>query len=113
DAKTTERLRAVESVVQFADGRLLVNDVLAKRLLVYDRTLAGYAVTLDTTRPGPMSYPNTIAGARLFRYLGDSAVLSDMNAGTHTSATEFIVIGPDGAAARRMAHPKPFDVWAM
>ncbi|HEX6558796.1 MAG TPA: hypothetical protein VF021_05020 [Longimicrobiales bacterium] len=55
-AVSTERLRAVATVRELSDGRVLVNDVLARRVLLMDSTMRTVAVVLDSTSEKATTY---------------------------------------------------------
>ena len=107
DGATREPLKSVGGLVQFADGHVLVNDPLGKRMVLFDPSLTSYVVTADSEGTGSRLYPNMFSLAGLFYYLGDSAAFTDLTTQT------FLIIGPDGKLGRSMAHPKTNDMRVM
>jgi len=101
--KTTESIVLLAGLRQLPDGRLLVNDARARRLLVFDATLSSFTVTADSTGSAPGKYSSQMI-AGLYPYAGDSTLWADYE------AQAFIVIGPDGKIARTLAPPKPRDL---
>ena len=99
---SSELLGSIAGLKELPGNRLLVNDVRGHRLLVFDATLSTFGVTADSNGTGGKGYPRA-AGARIYNYLGDSAILVD---GT---SNVLVVIGPDGALGRAMALVKPAD----
>ena len=90
-------LRSVTSINPLSDGRVLVNDMVSRRVLLFDSTLAHYLVVLDTAQSAKEKYaPSPMT---LTRYLGDSTLLLDAN------ARAFTVISPAVTVARVMAFP--------
>jgi hypothetical protein len=79
-----------------ADGRVLVNDLSRKRLIMFDASLKSFT-TLADTAAGSNPYPVQRAG--LVAYLGDSSLFVDPAAGVLT------VIEPGGKFGRAMAPP--------
>ncbi|HEY5062457.1 MAG TPA: hypothetical protein VII52_13030 [Gemmatimonadaceae bacterium] len=102
---TSDSLASVASALPLRDGRVLVNDRIARRVLLYDSTLTHASVVADTTAATANAY-----GARpasLIRYRGDSALLIDQ------SSLSMFVIGPSGAIAHVMAIPRAEDAQAL
>ena len=102
---TSDSLASVASALALSGGRVLVNDRIARRVLLYDSTLTRASVVADTTAATANAY-----GARpasLIRYRGDSALLIDQ------SSLSMFVIGPTGAIARVIAIPRAEDAQAL
>src|SRR5688500_20276808 len=55
-AATSEQLRAVSAVRHLSDGRLLVNDIIGRRVLLFDSTLKKFTVIADTTSATGAAY---------------------------------------------------------
>lgn len=104
---TKEIVRLPSGMYQFNDGRLIVNDALGKRLIVFDSTLATFTVSADSNGTGTTLYPPGFGVTTLFRYPGDSVVFPD------AKSQAFIMIGPDGKLGRAFAHPKPRDMSSL
>jgi hypothetical protein len=99
---STDSLGSVATAVPLRDGRVLVNDVKARRVILFDTTLAHATIVADTTGATANAYgerPGT-----LIRFQTDSALFID------PSSLSMLVIGPTGAIARVMAVPRPQDV---
>lgn len=74
-ALSTEELGAVNSVLELADGRVLVNDGTRRRLLLMDTTLKTVQVVLDSLAEVANTY-GTRPGT-LIPYRGDSVLFVD------------------------------------
>ncbi|MEP6833014.1 MAG: hypothetical protein ABJB74_06450 [Gemmatimonas sp.] len=86
----------------FPDGRVLVNDGGARRLLVLNKSLAVESVLLDSLSGeanfyGPRASP-------IIHYTGDSALFVD------GPSLTLLVVAPDGKIARTISPPKPTDI---
>jgi len=97
---STEPLASVRSAVPLADGRVYVNDIRGRRLLLFDSTLATFTVVADTTDATANAYDRS---GTLIRFRGDSALLIQY------STLSMLVLGPSGTIARVMATPRPSD----
>jgi hypothetical protein len=99
---TTERLASVANVRQLPDGRLLVNDITAHRVLLFDSTLATATVVADATPATAKAY-----GARpgtLIAYHADSTLFVD------PSSLSMLVIDASGRIVRVLSAPRAEDV---
>lgn len=92
-----DTLQSVAAAVEVGGGRVLVNDILARRLLLFDSTLQRDTVILDSAGKGASTY-GRIPGS-LLSYHGDSALF------IAPQALSMLVLGPAGAIARVMAMP--------
>jgi hypothetical protein len=102
---TSDSLASVSSALALPDGRVLVNDRVGHRVLLYDSTLSHATVVADTTAATANAY-----GARpgsLIWYRADSALFIDQ------SSLSMFVIGPRGTVARVMAIPRANDAQAL
>jgi hypothetical protein len=104
EATTREPLGLVNGLKQFADGRVIVNDVARQRLVVFDPALATFTVSADSGGTGATLYPRSFSTGGLYYYPGDSALFPDM------AMQMFVMIGPDGTMGRAVAHPRPRDM---
>src|SRR5437762_1388071 len=100
-AGSKELLGGVWGVRQLRDGRVLVNDPVKRRLVVFDSALSTMTVLADSTSGGANSH-GASAGA-LIAY-GDSTLFVE------ATALSFLVIGPDGTIGRVMSAPRTSDV---
>ncbi|HXT16301.1 MAG TPA: hypothetical protein VN706_11765 [Gemmatimonadaceae bacterium] len=95
-------LASVFSAVGLTGNRILVNDVIARRIVLLDSTLGHAVVVADTTSATADAYGQSLAS--LIGYRGDSALL------IVPSTLSMFVIGPTGNIARTMAIPRARDV---
>jgi hypothetical protein len=100
-AVTTEKLSAVTTVRQLSDGRILVNDIVGRRLAMFDSSLSLIKVVADTS--GATTRYGVYPGG-LIAYRGDSTLFVD------PGSLSMLVIGPRGEVARVMAPPQARDV---
>jgi len=92
-----DTLQSVAAAVEVAGGGVFVNDMSARRLLLFDSTLQKDTVVLDSTGEGASAY-GTFPGS-LLPYRGDSALF------IAPQALSMLVLAPSGAVARVMAVP--------
>ena len=94
---STQPMASVSAAIPLSDGRVYVNDVVSRRVLLFDSTLATAKVVADSTAVTSKAY-----GARpgaLFAYRADTAILTD------PASASMPVLGPAGTIARVMAAP--------
>ncbi len=96
---STESLASALNAISLADGRVLVNDVRGRRVLLLDSTLSHASVVADTTSATANAYGRQ--GGTLIRYRADSSLFIDV------SSLSMLVIAPNGAVARVMSVPHP------
>lgn len=101
---SSETFMGQPSVRHLPDGRLLVNDYGAKRLIVFDTTFSKFETSADSANASGTLYPNSPLRFPLIPYVGDSTLLADY------VARAFLVIDPRGKVGRVMASPKPSDL---
>jgi hypothetical protein len=104
-ATSTELLGLPTLARALPNGSVIVNDVLRRRLLLLDASLANYTVIADSTSGAVNGY-GPRAGARV-PYVGDSTLFLDPVAGS------FLVIDPSGKVTRVMSPPRPSDNGAI
>lgn len=92
--------QSVSTVLPLRDGRVLVNDGRARRLVVLDSTLTNEIVVKDTMGTTNDAYARGSAEA-LFPFRGDSALI--VNISTQVG----LVISPTGKVIRAFAFPPP------
>jgi uncharacterized membrane protein YgcG len=102
---TTDSLASVATALPMPGGRVLVNDRLGRRVLLFDSTLSRPTIVADTTNVTANAYGQR--PATLIRYRGDSALLIDQG------SLSMFVIGPSGTITRVMAIPRPEDAQAL
>ena len=101
-ARSTEPMGTVTTAIPMPGGKVLVNDILKRRVLLFDSTLSTFTVVADSTSSTANAYGNRSGG--LLPYRGDSALFVD------PSSMSMLVINPDGKITRVMAAPRPQDV---
>ena len=101
-ARTTEQMGSVSTAISLPGGKVLVNDILKRRVLLFDSTLTNFTVVADSTSSTANAYGGRGGGLLPFR--GDSALFVD------PSSMSMLVINPEGKITRVMAAPRPQDV---
>ena len=91
-----ESLASVAAAVPVAGGRVFVNDISARRLLLFDSGLTRATVVADSSG-SPEAYGST--PGTLLPYHGDSVLF------VSPSTLAMLVLTPEGAVARVMATP--------
>jgi hypothetical protein len=102
---STDSLRSVATAVPLPDGRVLLNDILARRIVLLDSTLSNSTVLADNTSATGDAYGSQ--EGTLIKYRGDSALF------IAPASLSMIVITPKGAMGRVMAIPRPDDAVLM
>jgi hypothetical protein len=92
-----DSLESVAAAVEVGGGSVFVNDMTARRLLLFDSTLQSSRVILDSAGEGASGY-GSFPGS-LLPYHGDSALF------IAPQALSMLVLSPAGAVARVMAVP--------
>jgi hypothetical protein len=100
-AATSEKLGTVTNVRALSDGRLLVNDVSGRRVLLFDAKLQDFTVVADSTSATANAYSGRVAG--LVAYRGDSTLFVD------PQSLSMLVLDPAGKVARVMSVPSAQD----
>src|SRR5439155_2227487 len=101
-AVAKEPLGAVSTVRHLPDGRVLVNDILGRRIVMFDSTLSTVTVIADTTSATAGAYGIRPGG--LIAYRGDSTLFVD------PASLSMLLIDPNGKIARVMSAPRAQDV---
>lgn len=101
-ARSTESLGSVSTAIPLPGGRVLVNDILKRRVLMFDSAFSQVTVVADSTASTANAYGNR--GGGLLSYRGDSALFID------PSSMSMLTISPEGKIARVMAAPRSQDV---
>jgi hypothetical protein len=96
-AVAKEPLGAVSSVRPLQDGRVLVNDILGRRVVLFDSSLSTATVVADTTSATANAYGTRPGGLIAFR--GDSTLFAD------PASLSMLLIDPNGKIARVMSAP--------
>jgi len=97
-----EALGAVTTVRALPDGRVLVNDIVGRRVLMFDSTLSTTTVVADTTSATANAYGTRPGG--LIAYRGDSSLFID------PASLSMLLIDPNGRIGRVMSAPRAQDV---
>jgi hypothetical protein len=105
ERSSIEPLASAATALPMPGGRVLVNDLTGRRLLLFDSTLARATVVADTTSATAQGYGT--GASTLIRYRGDTALLVNPN------SLSMFVIGPTGTVARVMAIPRPSEAQAL
>jgi hypothetical protein len=101
-AVAKETLGAVASVRPLPDGRVLVNDIIGRRVVMFDPGLSTATVIADTTSATANAYGIRPGG--LIAYRGDSTLFVD------PASLSMLLIDPNGKIARVMSAPRAQDV---
>jgi hypothetical protein len=93
---------SVSTAIALPNGKVLVNDILKRRVLLMDSTFTQVTVVADSTSSTANAYGGRTGG--LLSYRGDSALFVD------PSSMSMLVISSDGKITRVMSAPRPQDV---
>jgi hypothetical protein len=104
-AKSKETFANFVGVRPLSDGRVLVNDVQRRRVLLLDSTLSSFTIVADSTPGTGNAYGGRVAG--LIRYRGDSTLFVD------PQSLSMLVIDPAGKIGRVMSVPRADDVMSL
>jgi hypothetical protein len=92
----------VTTAIALPGGKVLVNDILKRRVLLLDSTFSQVTVVADSTSSTANAYGNRAGG--LLAYRGDSALFVD------PASLSMLVINGEGKITRVMSAPRPQDV---
>lgn len=98
---STVTMKAVSAVRELSGRRVLVNDIVDHRVLLFDSTLAHATAIADSTASTANAYGNMPGG--LIPYRGDSTLFID------PASLSMLVLDDSGKVARVMAVPRPND----
>jgi hypothetical protein len=101
-ARSTEPMGTVTAAIELPGGKVLVNDILKRRVLLLDSTFTQVTVVADSTSSTANAYGNRPGG--LLSYRGDSALFVD------PASLSMLVINSEGKITRVMSAPRPQDV---
>jgi hypothetical protein len=104
-AKSSDALASIVGLRSLGDGRVLVNDVRGRRLVLYDAGLASPVVVADSTSATANAYAGTTAG--LIPYRADSSLFVD------PQSMSMLIIDGSGKIARVMSVPRTQDVMML
>lgn len=105
EATATELLGAVSTARALPGGRVLVNDVIGRRVLLFEKGLGSFTVVADTTPATGNAYAGRFGG--LIAYRGDSTLFVD------PQSLSMMVIDPSGKIGRVISVPRPNDAQAL
>jgi hypothetical protein len=97
-----EPLGSVTTVRHLTDGHILVNDIVGRRVVMFDSSLSTVTVVADTTSATANAYGVQPGG--LIAYRGDSTLFVD------PASLSMLLIDPNGKIARVMSAPRAQDV---
>lgn len=101
-ARAEEPLGGVSTVLALPEGRVLVNDILNRRVVMFDSTLAQVTVVADSTSATANAYG--ARGGGLLSFGGDSALFID------PASLTMMVVTPTGTLAGVRAVPRAGDI---
>lgn len=99
EAVSTEPMKAVTAVRELSGRRVLVNDIVEHRVLLFDSTLTHATSVADSTASTANAYGSMPGG--LIPYRGDSTLFID------PASLSMLVLDGAGKVARVMAVPRP------
>jgi hypothetical protein len=101
-AVAKDSLGAVSGIRALPNGRLLVNDIVSRRVLLFDSTLSLVTVVADTTSATANAYGVRPGG--LIAYHADSTLFVD------PASLSMLLIDANGKIARVMSAPRAQDI---
>jgi len=101
-ARSEEPMSAISTAVPLPGGKVLVNDVLQRRVVLFDSTLKLVAVVADSTAATGNAYGQR--GGGLIGYGGDSALFID------PASLSMMVIDPAGLLTTVRAVPRANEI---
>lgn len=101
-AKSKELLGSVSAVRALPGGKLLVNDITGRKVVLFDSTLSSMMLVADTTSATANAYSSRAGG--LVAWKGDSTLFID------PLSLSMLVIDAKGAITRVMSAPRANDV---
>jgi hypothetical protein len=104
-AIATDTLQNIVGVRPLRDSRVIVNDNVGRRLLLFDSTLRHPIVIADSTATTKKAYGATQGG--IIAALADTTLFVD------PVALSMLVIDPQGKIVRTIAPPRPKDAFSM
>src|SRR5437762_8519563 len=104
-AKSTTPWNAIIGMRALPGGRVLVNDIMGRKVLMLDSALAPISVVADTTAATATAYSGRIASLIAFR--GDSTLFVD------PQSMSMMVIDPNGKITRVMSVPRSEDAGVL
>ena len=99
---SSEPLGSVSQVRAIGSGRVIVNDITGRRVVMFDSTFQHVSVIADSTDATSMAYGSRLGG--LIAYRGDSTLFVD------PASLSMLLIDPNGRIVGTMAAPLPREV---
>jgi len=96
-AVSHEMLTSIGGVRPLNDGRVLANDKVGHRVVLFDSSLASFTTVADTTTSTAKAYGSLPGG--LFPYTGDSSIFAD------PASLSLLIIDPAGKIVRTVSAP--------
>src|SRR5262245_67419 len=100
-AKSTESFITITAARQLPGGRVLVNDPVGRRVVMFDSALTAVTIVADSTPTTSNAYSSRAGG--LLGYKGDSALFVD------AASVSMSVIDPNGKISRVISVPRSQD----
>jgi len=104
-AKSSVQWNNIIGVRALPGGRVLVNDIVGRKVVLLDSTLAAVTIVADTTPATSTAYSGRIASIIPFR--ADSTLFVD------PQSMSMMVVDPNGKMTRVMALPRAEDAGAL
>lgn len=104
-AKSSVQWSNILGVRALPGGRVLVNDIVGRKVVLLDSTLAPIMIVADTTPATSTAYSGRIAS--IIAYRGDSTLFVD------PQSMSMMVVDPNGKMTRVMALPRAEDAGAL
>ena len=105
DRTASESFMAVSAARALPEGRVLINDISGRRLVLFDSSLTSFTVVADTTSATANAYASRMAG--LIPWRADSTLFVD------PQTLSMLVIDGNGKVARVMSIPRPDDAGSL
>ena len=93
------------SVRALSDGRVLISDLAARKLVAYDSNLTKSTPYLTANGPVASQFPSR--GGALLPLPGDTTLVFD------AMSASFVVIDPRGQVARVISMPRTYDAYVL
>jgi hypothetical protein len=102
-SKSTDSLGSQIVVRALSNGAVMVNDVMRRRVLLFEPSLSKFTVVIDSGSTTGSAMAAAVPSAQLIRYDADSTLYVDV------ATQALLVIDASGKVARVMALPRPTD----
>ena len=102
-ATSSDSLGTQIVVRALSDGRVMVNDIARRRVLLFEQNLSKFSMVIDSGSTTGGAMATAVPSAQLIRYDGDSSLYVDL------ASQALLVIDNSGKVARVMALPRPTD----